>query len=276
MRVLSLGGGTQSTALALLAEHGYFEHKPDVAIFADTGWEPQAVYKNVEWLKSVVSFPVHTVSIGRSLRDDVMAGVNARGRPWLSIPTFLSTQDGEQAGMNWRQCTTDYKIKPIKEQVRKLLGLAARSPVAHATSIEMWLGITTDEAERMRTSPDAWILNCYPLIDLGMTREDCIDWFNKEYPNRELPRSACVGCPYRSASGWVKMRTTDNTSYEDAVVIDSLLRSPEHNATTMFQHRVFLHPRRIPLSEAVEMDAAELAASEDGHWGNECAGICGT
>jgi len=41
---------------------------------------------------------------------------------------------------------------------------------------------------------------------------------------------------------------------------------------------VFLHSRRLPLEEAVALDTAELAAtaSEDEHWGNECAGICGT
>jgi len=262
----------------LLAEHDFFEHKPDVAIFADTGWEPPAVYENIEWLRSVISFPIETVGIGRSLRDDVEAGVNARGRPWLSIPTFLSAPDGTPAGMNWRQCTTDYKIKPIKEQVRRLLGLLPRSPVAYSTSMEMWLGITIDEAERMRVSPDPWIVNCYPLIDLGMSREDCIEWFHGEYPGRGLPRSACVGCPYHSASSWVQMRETDKTSFDDAVAIDKLLRSPDHNATSMFRNRVFLHSRRLPLEEAVALDTAELAAtaSEDEHWGNECAGICGT
>lgn len=271
-----MGGGTQSTVLALLAERGYFEHKPDMAIFADTGWEPPAVYENIEWLKSVVSFPIETVSVGRSLRDDVIAGVNARGRPWLSIPTFLSAPDGTHAGMNWRQCTTDYKIKPIRERVRRLLGLSPRSPVAHATSIEMWLGITTDEIERMRKSPDVWIVNCYPLVDLGMSREECIAWFNIEYPGQELPRSACVGCPYHSAAGWLKMRETDQASFDDAVNVDKMLRSPDHNATTMFHNKVFLHPRRVPLDEAVGLDAVELVSGQDGHWGNECAGVCGT
>lgn len=34
IRVLSLGGGVQSTAVALLAERGMFGVKPDAAIFA--------------------------------------------------------------------------------------------------------------------------------------------------------------------------------------------------------------------------------------------------
>ena len=42
LRVLSLGAGVQSTTLALMAAHGEIGPMPDAAIFADTGWEPQA------------------------------------------------------------------------------------------------------------------------------------------------------------------------------------------------------------------------------------------
>lgn len=56
-RVLSLGAGTQSSVLALLlsgsdprlVERGY--PKPDAAVFADTGWEPDYVYRHLEWLE---------------------------------------------------------------------------------------------------------------------------------------------------------------------------------------------------------------------------------
>ncbi len=193
----------------------------------------------------------------------------------MSVPVFLSAPDGTPAGMNWRQCTTDYKIVPIRAKIRELLGLSVRSPVAMATSVEMWLGITTDEAERVRVAPDQWIVNHYPLIDLGMSREDCIDWFAEQYKGRDLPRSACVGCPYRSAEGWLQMRKNDKESFEEAARIDEALRVPDHNASRMFRNRVFLHARRVPLREAVEADAAELSASSVEHWGNECAGICG-
>lgn len=265
--------------MALLVERDcfpdHFPSKPDFAIFADTGWEPPAVYANLEWLESELSFPVLKVNAGRSLKKDVEAGVNVRGRPWLSVPVFLSAPDGTPAGMNWRQCTTDYKIVPIRAKIRELLGLSVRSPVAMATSVEMWLGITTDEAERVRVAPDQWIVNHYPLIDLGMSREDCIDWFAEQYKGRDLPRSACVGCPYRSAEGWLQMRKNDKESFEEAARIDEALRVPDHNASRMFRNRVFLHARRVPLREAVEADAAELSASSVEHWGNECAGICG-
>ncbi len=52
LRVLSLGAGVQSTTLALMAAHGVVGPMPDCAIFADTGWEPKAVYDHLAWLRS--------------------------------------------------------------------------------------------------------------------------------------------------------------------------------------------------------------------------------
>ena len=64
LRAISLGAGVQSTTMALLAAHGEIGPMPDCAIFADTGWEPKAVYEHLEWLMSgnVLPFPVHIVS----------------------------------------------------------------------------------------------------------------------------------------------------------------------------------------------------------------------
>ena len=259
-----------------MADLDTIPQRPDLAIFADTGWEPPAVYENIRWLQSQVSFPIVTVAADpdRSLRDAVLEGVNVRGRPWLTIPVWLADSDGNSAGMNWRQCTTDYKIAPIRAEVRRLLGLKPRSPVPDTTSVEMWLGITTDESTRMRMSPDRWIVNHYPLVDAGLTRDDCIQWFSERYPGRLLPRSACIGCPYRSPQGWVQLMEEDPRSFDDAVRIDTMLRSSEHNASRMFRHRAFLHPRRIPLADAVVGKGA-ASPEHDGGWGNECAGVCG-
>ena len=50
LTVISLGGGVQSSVMALMASGGAFDRVPDCAIFADTRWEPPSVYEHVEWL----------------------------------------------------------------------------------------------------------------------------------------------------------------------------------------------------------------------------------
>ncbi|MGZ2991111.1 hypothetical protein AAER26_00050, partial [Pseudomonas aeruginosa] len=66
---------------ALMAAHGEIGPMPDCAIFADTGWEPKAVYEHLAWLRSpnVLPFPVHIVSAG-DLRADLISA--SRGERW--------------------------------------------------------------------------------------------------------------------------------------------------------------------------------------------------
>ena len=116
LTVISLGAGVQSTTMALMAAHGEIEPMPDCAIFADTGWEPKAVYRHLEWLETALPFPGAS-GVGRqSARGDADGRV-APGERFLTVPFFT-----DQGGMGRRQCTTHYKIKPIRRKVRELLG----------------------------------------------------------------------------------------------------------------------------------------------------------
>ena len=259
--------------MCLLAERGAFGTKPDCAIFADTQWEPQSVYDNIKWLDSQVSFPVVTTGNGRSLKEDVINGINAQGQAWLTLPAYLADPDGQPAGINWRQCTKNYKLDPIRKEVQKMLGVRARQSLSSETSIEMWLGITTDEGLRVKPSRNWWIKHRYPLIDdLPMTREECQEWFAERYPNRNLSRSACIGCPFRSSSSWLEIRHSEPELYQETVAIDAMLRSSKHNAGRMFRKQPYLHHRRIPLDEALALDSQE---SEVNGFINECEGHCG-
>ena len=70
LRILSLGAGVQSSTILLMACRGEFP-KPDVAIFADTGWETNATYMHLEWLKVEAGkhgIPVIVVGLG-NIRD---------------------------------------------------------------------------------------------------------------------------------------------------------------------------------------------------------------
>ena len=176
LTVLSLGGGVQSSVMALMAGQGAFDRLPDCAIFADTRWEPPSVYEHLEWLERQLRFPLYVVDNGRSLREDVKALTNHSGsRNYVDIPVFLKGNEGEEDGIGRRQCTDNYKIRPIRRRIRELLGLKPRQQVPNGTTVELWLGISTDEAIRMRTSRDRWMVNRYPLIEAGMSRKDCAD-----------------------------------------------------------------------------------------------------
>ena len=271
LTVISLGGEVQSSVMALMAVEGSFARIPDCAIFADTHWEPPGVYEHIAWLKELLSFPVYVVDNGRSLRQDVKALVNHSGnRRYVDIPVFLKGSGGESDGIGRRQCTANYKIRPIRRKIRELLGMKPRHRVPSNTTVELWLGISTDEAVRMRDSRDRWIQSRYPLIEAGMSRRDCIDWWAARY-DRPLERSACVACPFQSRHRWVETKRRWPELFGEAVEIDNRLREG-----LAYVKEPYLHPTRKPLAQAVALDEANLVESEqrDG-FGNECEGHCG-
>ena len=271
LTAISLGGGVQSTVLALMASQGAFDRMPDCAIFADTRWEPPSIYSHLDWLSEQLPFPLHIVDNGRSLRDDVRALTNHSDSPnYVDIPVYLKGRDGQSDGIGRRQCTTNYKIRPITRKIRELVGLRPRQRVPAGTGVELWLGISTDEFSRTRPARERWMRNRYPLIEAGMSRRDCLAWWSARY-DRPLERSACVACPYQSRRRWVETMRRWPDLFAEAVEIDANMRRG-----LAFAKEPYLHPRRIPLAEAVRLDQGELGAEIDRDgFVNECEGHCG-
>jgi hypothetical protein len=164
VRILSLGAGVQSSTLLLMACEG--EEHLDAAIFADTGWEPWWVYQHLEGLEKVAKvagIPLYRVSAG-SLRTDALAGATAS---WM--PVYSRDPETGKVQQLKRQCTRNYKIRPIRRQVALLNGGFRRR-------VDQVVGISLDEYERMRDSDVKYIRNVYPLVERRMTRADCVAW----------------------------------------------------------------------------------------------------
>jgi len=256
-RIISLGAGVQSTTMALMAAHSEIVPMPDCAIFADTGWEPKAVYEHLDWLETKLPFPVHRVSAG-NLRSDALAKTNSTGQRYASVPWFTLSAGGKM-GMGRRQCTAEYKLRPIQRKVVDLLGGRPRG------GCRMMIGISQDEVIRMKPSRVQYIVNEWPLIEKGMDRRACADWLLEKY-DRRAPRSACCGCPFRSNE---EFRALTPQEFADTVMIDRAIRNP-HNGIRWQQ---FIHSKRIPL-EQVDLSTPE----ERGQLNlflNECEGMCG-
>ena len=269
LRVISLGAGVQSTTMALMAAHGLLGPMPDCAIFADTGFEPAATYDALRWVMSgnVLPFPVHVVTRG-NLKDDCLANVRGEQKTGkrTTIPAFAVGKDG-LAGPLMRHCTSDYKIAPIQQKLREMLGYAPRQRIPK-NSVEVWLGISTDEASRIKPAQVKWQSNYWPLIDAGMSRRDCLDWLDSNgYPRP--PKSACIFCPYHNNAMWRDMRDNDPASWDEAVKFDADFRGGFEGGKS----EIFLHRSLRPLDE-VDLDTAEDRGQLN-FFVNECEGMCG-
>lgn len=267
-RVLSLGAGVQSSALLLMSCRGLLP-RLDCAVFADTGWEPRAVYQNLVWLEDearAAGIPVHRVSAG-NLRDDLARGFppGATGR-FVTMPMHVARPDGRR-GILRRQCTTEYKLRPIEKFLRRhILGLRPRQRAPRSPVIEQWLGISADEALRMKGARHPWQTLRYPLIqDMSppMSRQDCQQWLLETY-GRTVPRSSCIGCPFHTRDEW---RALDTEDWQDAVSFDATIRHGRG-----LDGEAYLHRSLVPL------DRVDLRTAEDMgqlNWLNECEGLCG-
>ena len=269
LRVLSLGAGVQSTTLALMAAHGDIAPPPDCAIFADTGWEPRAVYEQLAWLRSpnVLPFPVHVVNNG-SLRDNIFTRRNTTGGRFAAVPWYIVNPDGSH-GLGRRQCTSEHKLTPLMWKMRDLLGVGrwARIP---AGAVEVWVGISLDEVLRMKPARQQWQTSRWPLIDAGMTRRDCLGWLRRhDYP--EPPKSACIGCPFHSDRAWRGLRDGSPEEWADAVAVDAALREGDGRSMAGAE---YMHASRQPLDE-VDLSTA-IERGQGDLFINECEGMCGT
>lgn len=332
LRVLALGAGVQSSYLLLASVKGELP-KLDCAIFADTQYEPKAVYEHLDWLESVASqagIPLIRCGVG-DLRQDAIDfrqdRVSCDGKRWASVPFYVKNKDGKR-GQIRRQCTATYKIEPMERVIREqLLGLNRGQRSQPIPLVEQWLGISFDENERCshpgvwsktkikgvdlfghefivseekKWRPLRWKSHVYPLcrwrfssdrkvtdcdyLKYPMARSGCEIWLKRNYPGRQIPRSACIGCPYRSNHEWRKMRDEDPASWQEAVEFDQAIRVADKHGQAKRALLVgvpFVHDSLIPL-DMVDLDI------DDGKRGAGCgimfdksglqesfAGLCG-
>ncbi len=272
LHIISLGAGVQSSTVFLMACKGILTPKPDAAIFADTQWEPKEVY---EWLGYLAELgALHGIPIIQATRGNIredmlratVRGTHGEGQRATSMPLY-TTSDGASEGMIRRQCTKDYKIEVVEKEVRRLLGLKPRQR-AKVNSAQLWIGISADEASRMKTSRKRWYSNYYPLIfdcDPPMTRKDCMKWLEDQgFP---IPRkSACLGCPYHNNSEWRAIKENVE-EWTDVVDFDERIRNRGGHCGTLYVHRTCKPLIEVDLSTAEERGQL--------NWINECEGMCG-
>lgn len=249
LHVISLGAGVQSSAMLLMALRGEIAlPMPEHAIFADTQDEPAEVYRHLDKLEKECQkggITLHRVSNGK-LSEFMFDGYRGKPGRFVQIPSF-----GANGGLSMRACTVDFKIAPIRAKIQELRGKR------HCV---LWIGISLDEAHRMKPSQVGYITNVWPLIDLRKTRHDCERRLKRE--GWSATKSACKQCPYHSNPEWRRLRAMPE-EWAEIVSIDRRL-----NERGQYLHRSLQPIDQVDLRTDEERGQISL-------FGNECEGICG-
>ena len=302
LNIISLGAGVQSSTMALMAAVGEIEPMPDASVFSDTEAEAASLYRWLEWLERQLPFPSHRVGAGSltTVSLTLRAHQSKPGQFWSKslIPAFVKNPNGSK-GIMGRACTADHKIAPLIAKSKEMVGddlkpwkkrhadayktlLAARKAktpcppwawqeMQDDALVVQWIGISLDEAHRMKQSRDPWIRHRWPLIEMRMRRHDCLLWMESHgYPTP--PRSACVYCPFHSDAEWRRMREEEPDEFRRAVEFERDLQTVKAQ-TDNLGGVPYLHSSLTPLDQVDFRD--DFARGQGSLFGNECEGLCG-
>ena len=117
--VLNLGAGVQSTCLFLLAREPDAKLRFDLAVFADTGEEPAAVYRHLDYLRSLGQPEILVRSAGK-LGDDLIHGCNSTGQRFASIPAFTGGPGRERLERRGRRGRVRGDVRAVTPRVGRL------------------------------------------------------------------------------------------------------------------------------------------------------------
>lgn len=248
LRTISYGGGVQSTALVVLATQGRLDDVVggpiDAALFANVGDDSEHP-TSLSYVRDVATpwaaergLAVHELHrVTRDGERETLLGRLTTGTQ--ASPAFPVRAANGAPGT--RSCTADFKVRVIAKWL-KAHGASAENPAT------VCIGISTDEFERASNKRRApWENAVYPLLNLGMSRNDCM----RLIADAGLPvpgKSSCYFCPFHRPQMWAEMRRDEPTLFWQSVELE---RTLNRRRDTLGKDRLWLTRFAKPLDEAI-------------------------
>jgi hypothetical protein len=265
MRVISYGGGVQSTALVVLACQGKIGHV-DAALFANVGDDSEHP-DTLRYVREVITpwagkrgLPVYELGrvVGgesRTLLEEALS-VKLKSMP---IPAFIPG-----SGPGRRSCTRQYKVDVVMKWLREH-GVTRFKPA------DVLIGFSSEEFLRIGGKPLPLEQLDYPLMDLRLSRHDCKELI--ACAGLAVPhKSACFFCPFHRKSEWAKMKRDTPQLFDRAAEIERELNKKRDR---LGKPHVYLTRFGKPLDDAIQAEQPGLDFGELGSEGCD-DGYCWT
>lgn len=169
---LSFGAGVNSTACVVLKAQGRLEY--DEAVYVDHGCDWPETREYVQKLKK--QFPI-------TILTPMVEGVSNL-YDYAHLRKMIPSR-------RFRWCTEKFKIRAINKYLdRPCFSL---------------IGFSEEESHRAKISISQGIENRFPLLELGIDRNECKRIIS-DYGLRVPMKSGCWFCPFQRISQWKKLR----------------------------------------------------------------------
>ena len=251
MRVISYGGGVQSTALCVLATQGKIGHV-DAALFSNVGDDSEHP-DTVTYVRDIMipwgkTKGLDIQELHRIKRDGTHETLYQRLMRKDSRSLPIPVRMGDTGAPGTRNCTADFKIKVISRWLREH-GVKKTAP---ATTL---IGFSLDEIVRLNNKRASPVDTPeYPLIDLRLTREDCKNII-REAGLPVPPKSACYFCPFHKPSTWSRMRRDEPELFEKSAKLEEVLNK---RRDMLGKDHVYLTRFGEPLKAAIHEEQTGL------------------
>jgi hypothetical protein len=263
LRVISYGGGVQSTALLALAAAHTIPFRR--FLFANVGHDsehPATLDYLHRWaVPFAAAHHLELIELRRVRRDGRLETLYGRltdpDTRFIPIPAR-----GASGAPGHRLCTADFKIRVIAAWL-KAQGASKKRPAT------VGLGISLDEIQRITNRKvEAYERLVYPLLDHDppLRRTDCTRLI-RDAGLPVPPKSACWFCPMRTQQSWLAMRVDEPALFQRVVELEQLLNQ---RRTALGLRPVWFSHRTKPLDQAVPDGvqplplAAPLAGPDNG------------
>ena len=245
MRFISYGGGVQSTAMIVLAAQGKIPGV-DAALYSNVGDDSELPATN-HYVRNIMQpwaaeQGISVIELRRTLRTGETQTL------WQRIMDYEGDKLREPIPVyGWsgapmsRSCTADHKIKVLGKHIKSM------AP-KETWPVDVLIGISVDEIERAgRGKNEPWENRCYPLLDLGLRRSDCVNVI-QDAGLPVPPKSSCFFCPFHSIQVWSEMRRDEPELFDKCVQLETTLNA-RRDARGM--QRVYLTRKGKPIQEAI-------------------------
>lgn len=302
LRVTSYGGGVQSTSLLVLAAQNKIDYK--TFLFCNVGDDsehPDTIkYVHEVAMPYAKEHGIELVELQKTLFGEPHTLYQELMRPdsrSISIPVHMLN-----GGPGTRNCTATFKIKVVDKELKRRDTTgeikALRKAVlkrygvrkmdeeivnklkldlddffkTHDPFAYVGIGISLDEFQRVKPNldPDTlyWKVNAFPLIDLRMDRQDCINVI-KQAGIPVPPKSSCYFCPFHSTKTWQNMRNNEPELFRKTIDLERIVNE---RRAMLGKEKVWFSSRLKPL-EKVTTDLEQGSLFDNGDIGCD-SGYC--